>query len=120
MNSMKRILIAIATILCCVLMASCTKEQSTVTYSMGFDQVHIYNESKMATELSQVENTFLSAIQTELGVNVSNSMFNFNGGDAKVKGACDKAAQSLSQIPLTNKFTYIVLKESTLVYSWAN
>lgn len=117
---MKRILIAIATILCCVLMASCTKEQPTVTYSMGFGQVDIYNESKMSSELSQVENTFKSAIQTELGVSVSNSMFNYNGGDAKVKGACDKAAQSLSQIPFTNKFTYMVYNGSIIVYSWNN
>ena len=117
---MKRILIALATILCCVLMASCTKEKSAATYSMGFEEVHIYNEAKMPAECTQVETAFKSAIQTELGVGVSNSQFTYNGGDAKVKGACDKAAQALSQIPFTNKFKFIVANGSTTIYSWSN
>jgi len=120
---MKRILIALATVICCVLLASCTKEQQNqaVTYSMGFETpIHTTDPSKIDSESHQVYSIFVSAIQTELGVNVTNSQFTYGGGDAKVKAACDKAAQSLSQIPLVCHFKYVVAKETTVIYTWEN
>ena len=121
---MKRILIALATVICCVLLASCTKEQQqnkAVTYSMGFETpIHTTDPSKIDSECQQVNSIFVSAIQTELGVNVTNSQFTYGGGDTKVKAACDKAAQSLSQIPLVCHFKYVVAKETTVIYTWQN
>ena len=119
---MKRILIALATVICCVLLASCTKQQQNndVSYSMGFETVNTTDPSKINEEAALVNNTFVSAIKTELGVTVSGSLFTYNGGDAKVKAACDKAAQSLSQVPLVCKFKYIVTKGTSIIYNWEN
>ncbi len=121
---MKRILLAFAALACCILFASCNKNapDRDVLYSMGFESV-VINPDKLVEECMEVENAFISAIQTDLGVTVSKSnsaTFTYSGGEAKVKAACEKAALSLKQIPLTGKFRYIVTSGSTTVYAWEN
>ena len=114
---MKRILIALAAVVCCVLLASCNKEEPVVIYSMGFESITI-DPDKLVDECTKITNAFVSAVQTDLGVTVEGSLFSYGGGDAKVLAACEKAALSLQQIPLTGSFKFIVTRGSTIIYTW--
>ena len=121
---MKRILLALAALVCCVLFASCDKNATNreVLYSMGFESV-VIDPDKLVEECMKVENAFISAIQTDLGVTVSKSnsaTFSYSGGEPKVQAACEKAALSLKQIPLTGKFRYLVTSGSSTIYAWEN
>lgn len=121
---MKRILLAFAALACCVLFASCDKNVTDrdVLYSMGFESV-VIDPDKLVEECMKVEDAFISAIQTDLGVTVSKSnsaTFSYSGNQSKVKAACEKAALSLQQIPLTGKFRYLVTSGSSTIYAWEN
>ena len=122
---MKKILLTLAAVLCCAMVTcvcnSCTKDEASNTYSMGFENVSYANLGKetMNEEISVIDATFQKAIQQNLGVTVKNSSFYYEGGADKVKAACEKAAAELKEKTFKGHYVYVV-SSTTTVYTWKN
>ena len=87
---------------------ACTEEYvvGDPTYSFGFDSFES-SSSTFLEDMQTIENAFKNAFVQELGVSVSDGTFTYKGGEAKVKAACEKAAQALKEksIPEPSKRT---------------
>ena len=124
---MKKIILALAASLLCILaivaVKSCTTEVvGGTTYYYGFDEFNTPSDSVM--ELTTIENAFTNAFQTELGVTAQDGSFEYEGGDANVKKACESAAANLNKDSLIGKYVFIVKrladKGDPVVYTWKN
>ena len=123
---MKKLILALAATICCImaLMAvkSCTVELvGPTTYYYGFEQ---FSTSSGVMEMSTIENAFTDAFHSELGVTTKDASFEYEGGDAKVKKACESAAAKLNAKAFEGKYTFTVKRVSVdgyvSVYIWQN
>ena len=124
---MKKSVMTLAAVLCCAIVTnvctSCSKDEASNTYSMGFYDYFYANTGKepmkMNEEMSMIETTFLNAIQQNLGVTVKKSSFYYEGGEDKVKAACEKAGAELNEKTFNGHYVYVVSSTKT-VYKWSN
>lgn len=124
---MKKILMTLAAVLCCAtlmsLFSACTKEEviGDTTYNFGFDSYSSASNNFLA-DITLIDNTFKNAFKQELGVTPGNGYFIYNGGDDKVKAACEKAAAVLKEKAIPGSFVYVVTKTNakgtSTVYTW--
>lgn len=122
---MKKFLMTLAAVLCCAMVTnvctSCTNDDASNTYSMGFDDYFYANVDEVTIngEVSVIEATFRNAIQQNLGVTVKKSSFYYEGGADKVKAACEKAGAELNKKTFKGHYVYVV-SSTTTVYTWKN
>ena len=125
---MKKILKTLAAVLCCAavmsLFTACNEKQSVgdTTYNYGFDS-YSSTSSTFMEDIQTISNAFKDAFIQELGVTPINSSFVYNGGDDKVKAACEKAAAVLKEKSIPGSFVFAVTKTdakgaTSTIYTW--
>lgn len=124
---MKKIFLALAASIVCIIalvaVKSCTTEiVGPTTYFYGFNEFNTPSGSVM--ELTTIENAFTNAFKTELGVTAQEGTFEYEGGDANVKKACESAAANLNKTAFDGKYVFTVTrsteKGNSVVYTWKN
>lgn len=120
----------LAAVFCCAMFAavictSCTTDDEANEYSFGFDGTGYAISGENPNEISQQEIAWIStafdnAIKQELGVTVSNSRFTYDGSVDKVKAACEKAKAELATKTFQGHYVYVLMHNSTTVYTWKN
>lgn len=124
---MKKIILALAASIFCIIalvaVKSCTTEiVGPTTYFYGFNEYSTPSSSVM--ELTTIETAFTDAFQAELGVTAQEGYFEYEGGDANVKKACESAAANLNKDSFNGRYVFTVTrsteKGNSVVYTWKN
>lgn len=118
----KRFILGVLALMCAVtltvVMTSCGKDEvkditETPMYKMGFEAMSGGNE--VLTEMNTINNAFLDAL------GVTDNTFTFNGGDDKVKQACQQAANKLNNMTFIGHYSFVVRRITTgtpVIFSW--
>ena len=116
-------MMTLAAVFCCamtltVAMTSCGKDEvkditESPMYKMGFESMSGGYET--LTEMNTIKHAFMEAL------GVTDDIFTFNGGDDKVKQACQQAANMLNTMTFVGHYNFVVrrvTKDTPVIFSW--
>lgn len=118
----KKLIMGVLALMCAmtltVTMTSCGKDEvrditENPMYKMGFEAMSGGNET--LSEMNTINNAFLEAL------GVTDNTFTFNGGDNKVKQACQQAANKLNNMTFIGHYSFVVRRitpDTPVIFSW--